>query len=51
MVDLFGPGAELPATDTVARDHLAIPMSAVLTERQVDEVVSAARSAVVSGAT
>jgi dTDP-4-amino-4,6-dideoxygalactose transaminase len=50
MVDRFGPVADLPGTDAVARDHLAIPMSAVLTERQVAEVVAAARSAVLSQA-
>jgi dTDP-4-amino-4,6-dideoxygalactose transaminase len=50
MIDLFGPAPDLPGTDAVARDHLAIPMSAVLTERQVAEVVSAAQSAVVPGA-
>ncbi len=49
MVRLFGPGPELPGTDSVAADHLAIPMSPVLTERQVDEVVAGVRSFAVSG--
>jgi dTDP-4-amino-4,6-dideoxygalactose transaminase len=50
MVSLFGPGPELPGTDAVARDHLAIPMSAVLTEPQVAEVVAAVRTVLVSDA-
>ena len=39
------PGVELPATEEVARTHLAIPMSPVLTRAQADEVVAAARNA------
>jgi dTDP-4-amino-4,6-dideoxygalactose transaminase len=41
----WGAGVELPATDEVARTHLAIPMSPVLTREQVDEVVAATRNA------
>jgi len=41
----WGAGVELPATDEAARTHLAIPMSPVLTRKQVDEVVAAARDA------
>jgi dTDP-3-amino-3,4,6-trideoxy-alpha-D-glucose transaminase len=39
----WGHGVELPATDEAARTHLAIPMSPVLTESQVGEVVGAVR--------
>jgi len=41
----WGAGVELPATEELARTHVAIPMSPVLTEEQAREVVSAARSA------
>jgi dTDP-3-amino-3,4,6-trideoxy-alpha-D-glucose transaminase len=34
-------GIDLPGTEEVARTHLAIPMSPVLTREQVDEVVAA----------
>jgi dTDP-4-amino-4,6-dideoxygalactose transaminase len=37
---------ELPVTDEAARTHLAIPMSAVLSREQVDEVVGSIRLAV-----
>jgi dTDP-3-amino-3,4,6-trideoxy-alpha-D-glucose transaminase len=37
----WGAGIDLPATDNAARTHLAIPMSAVLTRAQADEVVAA----------
>jgi dTDP-3-amino-3,4,6-trideoxy-alpha-D-glucose transaminase len=37
----WGAGIELPATDQAARTHLAIPISAVLTRAQADEVVAA----------
>ena len=40
----FAGGVELPATDKVARTHLAIPMSPVLSTEQVAEVVEAARA-------
>jgi len=40
----WGGGLELPATEQAAREHLAIPMSPVLTRAQADEVVAAARS-------
>jgi dTDP-4-amino-4,6-dideoxygalactose transaminase len=43
MRDLAG-GVELPATDELARTHLALPMSPVLTAEQADEVVAAARA-------
>ena len=36
---------QLPATDELARTHLAIPMSPVLTEAQAAEVVAAVRDA------
>ena len=36
-------GVVLPVTDELADTHLAIPMSAVLTRAQADEVVAAAR--------
>lgn len=41
----YAAGVELPATDELARTHLAIPMSPVLTRAQADEVVAAAREA------
>ena len=41
----WGAGAELPATDELARTHLAIPMSPVLTAAQAAEVTGAVRSA------
>jgi dTDP-4-amino-4,6-dideoxygalactose transaminase len=41
----YAGGVDLPATDEVARTHLAIPMSPVLDGAQADEVVAAARSA------
>ncbi len=41
----YAHGVELPATDEVARTHLAIPMSPVLDRAQADAVVAAARSA------
>lgn len=40
----FGAGVDLPATDEVARTHLAIPMSAVLSAEQAAEVVAAVRA-------
>ena len=40
----FGAGVELPVTDELARTHLAIPMSPVLTAAQAAEVAAAARS-------
>jgi dTDP-4-amino-4,6-dideoxygalactose transaminase len=42
----FADGVELPATDELARTHLAIPMSPVLSRGQVDEVVEAAHAVV-----
>jgi dTDP-4-amino-4,6-dideoxygalactose transaminase len=41
----YADGPPLPATDEVARTHLAIPMSPVLTAAQAAEVVAAARMA------
>ncbi len=41
----WGNGAQLPGTDEVARTHLAIPMSPVLSREQADEVVAAVRQA------
>jgi dTDP-4-amino-4,6-dideoxygalactose transaminase len=41
----YAGGVELPATDEVARTHLAIPMSPVLDGTQAEAVVAAARSA------
>ncbi|HYM56510.1 MAG TPA: DegT/DnrJ/EryC1/StrS family aminotransferase [Solirubrobacteraceae bacterium] len=41
----YGAGAELRATEELARTNLAIPMSPVLTERQAAEVVAAIRDA------
>jgi dTDP-4-amino-4,6-dideoxygalactose transaminase len=40
----YGRRVDLPATDEVARTHLAIPMSPVLDRAQADEVVTAARA-------
>jgi dTDP-4-amino-4,6-dideoxygalactose transaminase len=40
----YADGVELPATDEVARTHLAIPMSPVLDAEQAGRVVEAARS-------
>jgi dTDP-3-amino-3,4,6-trideoxy-alpha-D-glucose transaminase len=37
----FGAGVELPATEEVARTHLAIPMSPVLSPEQASEIVAA----------
>jgi dTDP-3-amino-3,4,6-trideoxy-alpha-D-glucose transaminase len=41
----YARGVELPATAEVARTHLAIPMSPVLSAAQAAEVVAAARTA------
>jgi dTDP-4-amino-4,6-dideoxygalactose transaminase len=38
-------GVDLPATDELARTHLALPMSPVLSAAQADEVVWAVRAA------
>jgi dTDP-4-amino-4,6-dideoxygalactose transaminase len=40
----YAPRVELPATTEVARTHLAIPMSAVLTAEQAAEVTEAVRA-------
>jgi dTDP-3-amino-3,4,6-trideoxy-alpha-D-glucose transaminase len=39
----WGEGVELPGTEHAARTHLAIPMSPVLTQAQVAEVIAAVR--------
>ena len=41
----WAQGVELPATDEVARTHLAIPMSPVLSREQAEEVTAAVREA------
>jgi dTDP-4-amino-4,6-dideoxygalactose transaminase len=41
----FAPSVDLPATDELARTHLAIPMSPVLDAEQAAEVVAAVRAA------
>ena len=41
----FAGGVSLPATDELARTHLALPMSAVLSAEQAGDVVAAARAA------
>jgi dTDP-4-amino-4,6-dideoxygalactose transaminase len=41
----WGAGVELPATDELARTHVAIPMSPVLSDEQAAEVVGAVRLA------
>ncbi len=41
----WGTDVELPATEHAATTHLAIPMSAVLTQGQVEEVAAAVRRA------
>ena len=41
----WGDGAELPATEEVARTHLAIPMTPTLSREMVDEVVAVVRAA------
>jgi dTDP-3-amino-3,4,6-trideoxy-alpha-D-glucose transaminase len=40
----YAPSVELPATDELARTHLAIPMSPVLSREQVAEVAEAAHA-------
>jgi dTDP-4-amino-4,6-dideoxygalactose transaminase len=41
----YPPRVPLPGTELLARTHLAIPMSPVLTREQADEVVAAVRDA------
>jgi dTDP-4-amino-4,6-dideoxygalactose transaminase len=41
----WGEGLDLPGTTEAARTHLAIPISPVLTRKQVEHVVSAIRNA------
>jgi len=45
----YGAGPDLPATEMVAAEHLAIPMSPVLDAPQVREVVAAVQAATVAG--
>ena len=45
----YGAGVSLPATDELARTHLAIPMSPVLSEAQATEVTGAIRRALAGG--
>jgi dTDP-3-amino-3,4,6-trideoxy-alpha-D-glucose transaminase len=42
----WGEGLTLPGTEEAARTHLAIPISPVLSREQVEQVVSAVRSAI-----
>jgi dTDP-4-amino-4,6-dideoxygalactose transaminase len=42
----YAPSVELPGTDEVARTHIAIPMSPVLTREQAEEVTTTIRTAV-----
>jgi dTDP-4-amino-4,6-dideoxygalactose transaminase len=44
-------GAQLPVTDELARTHLAIPMSPVLSSEQAGDVAAAAREALAAPAT
>jgi dTDP-4-amino-4,6-dideoxygalactose transaminase len=44
-MDRFAAGAELPATDKLARTNLAIPMSPLLSPAQAQEVTAAVRAA------
>jgi dTDP-4-amino-4,6-dideoxygalactose transaminase len=41
----YAAGAHLPATDELARTHLAIPMNPLLSAEQAEQVVAAARAA------
>ncbi len=41
----WGEGLKLPGTDEAARTHLAIPISPVLSDGQVEQVVAAVRAA------
>jgi len=41
----WGEGADLPATEEAARNHLAIPMSPVLSAEQAEKVTAAVRAA------
>ena len=41
----FAPAVDLPGTEVAAREHLAIPMSPVLSEEQAAAVVAAVRDA------
>ncbi len=46
----YGAGVELAATEAVAADHLAIPMSPVLSAGQAGEVTAAVRAALAAAA-
>ncbi len=41
----WGEGLKLPGTDEAARTHLAIPISPVLSDEQVEHVVATVRVA------
>jgi dTDP-4-amino-4,6-dideoxygalactose transaminase len=41
----FAPAGELPGSELAAREHLAIPMSPVLSAEQAAAVVAAVRDA------
>ena len=45
----YAEGVSLPATDELARTHLALPMSPVLTAAQAGEVVAAVRASLEAG--
>src|SRR3954469_10356291 len=47
----YGAGYDLPGTAEAAATHLAIPMSAVLTREQADEVVTAVHESIRAGVT
>ena len=50
MSEYGGDGLDLPGTDLAAAEHLAIPMSPVLTAEQAGEVVAAVSSALAPAA-
>ena len=45
----YAAGARLPVTDDLARTHLALPMSPVLSAQQAGEVVAAVRDVLAAG--
>jgi dTDP-4-amino-4,6-dideoxygalactose transaminase len=49
MAPYAARAGDLPGTEEAARTHLAIPMSAVLSAEQAQEVVAAARTASITG--
>jgi dTDP-4-amino-4,6-dideoxygalactose transaminase len=46
MAPYVAPGLELPVTEELARSNIALPISPVLSEAQVAEVVAALQTAV-----